>query len=58
MEGEVETYLNRLTESMRRSLKMTLSDAVEKAVNWDIDTPRHEWLFEYPAQLCITETQI
>jgi len=58
MEGEVEAYLNRLTESMRQSLKVILSNAVEKAVNWDIDTPRHEWLFNYPAQLCITGTQI
>ena len=58
MEGEVEGYLNRLTESMRKSLKVILSDAVEKAVNWEIDTPRHEWLFNYPAQLCITGTQI
>jgi dynein heavy chain len=58
MEGEVESYLNRLTDSMRKSLKVILSDAVEKAVNWDIDTPRHEWLFNYPAQLCITGTQI
>eukprot|EP00804_Cyclotella_cryptica_P025500 CCRYP_012000-RA/>CCRYP_012000-RA protein AED:0.01 eAED:0.01 QI:1390/1/1/1/1/1/4/5322/2834 len=58
MEGEVEGYLNRLTESMRKSLKVILSDAVEKAVTWDIDTPRHEWLFNYPAQLCITGTQI
>ena len=58
MDGEVEAYLNRLTESMRKSLKAILSDAVEKAVNWDIDTPRHEWLFNYPAQLCITGTQI
>lgn len=58
MEGEVEAYLNRLTEAMRKSLKVILSDAVEKAVNWEIDTPRHEWLFDYPAQLCITGTQI
>ena len=58
MEGEVEGYLNRLTEAMRKSLKVILSDAVEKAVNWDIDTPRHDWLFNYPAQLCITGTQI
>lgn len=58
MEGEVEVYLNRLTESMRRSLKVILNNAVEKAVNWEIDTPRHEWLFNYPAQLCITGTQI
>ena len=52
MEGEVEAYLNRLTESMRKSLEII------KAVNWEIDTPPHEWLFNYPAQLCITGTQI
>lgn len=58
MEGEVEAYLNRLTESMRKSLKLILSDAIEKAANWDIDTPRHDWLFNYPAQICIAGCQI
>ncbi|KAL7489135.1 hypothetical protein ACHAW6_014715 [Cyclotella cf. meneghiniana] len=58
IEGEVEGYLNRLTESMRKSLQVILSDAVEKAVAWDVDTPRHEWLFNYPAQICITGTKI
>ena len=58
MEGEVENYLNRLTAVMQHSLKIILSDAIEKAVNWEIETPRHEWLFNYPAQLCITGTQI
>lgn len=58
MEGEVEAYLNRLTVAMQLSLKIILSDAIEKAVNWEVETPRHEWLFSYPAQLCITGTQI
>lgn len=58
MEGEVESYLNRLTDAMQTSLKTILSDAIEKAVNWEIELPRHEWLFHYPAQLCITGTQI
>jgi len=58
MEGEVESYLNRLTEAMQNSLKLLLSDAIEKAANWEIELPRHEWLFNYPAQLCITGTQI
>ena len=43
---------------MQTSLKVILSDAIEKAANWEIETPRHEWLFHYPAQLCITGTQI
>ncbi len=58
MEGEVENYLNRLTAAMQQSLRIILSDAIEKAVSWEIETPRHEWLFKYPAQLCITGTQI
>ena len=58
MEGEVENYLNRLTGAMQKSLRMILSDAVEKAASWEIETPRHDWLFQYPAQLCITGTQI
>ena len=58
MEGEVENYLNNLTLSMQTSLKTILSEAIEKAASWEIETPRHEWLFNYPAQLCITGTQI
>ena len=58
MEGEVENYLNRLTVSMQSSLRSILADAIEKAASWEIETPRHEWLFNYPAQLCITGTQI
>jgi dynein heavy chain len=58
MEGEVENYLNRLTAAMQQSLRIILSDAIEKAASWEIETPRHEWLFNYPSQLCITGTQI
>lgn len=58
MSGEVERYLNSLTVVMQDSLKTILSDALEKAAGWEIETPRHEWLFNYPAQLCITGTQI
>ena len=58
MIGEVEGYLNQLTEVMIASLKNILSDAIERAVNWEVETPRHKWLFSYPAQLCITGTQI
>ena len=58
MEGEVENYLNNLTVAMQKSLKIILSDAIEKAASWEIESPRHEWLFNYPAQLCITGTQI
>jgi dynein heavy chain len=58
MDGEVEHYLNRLTGVMQQSLKVILSDAMEKAASWEVDIPRQEWIFHYPAQLCITGTQI
>ena len=58
MEGEVESYLNRITGAMQPSLKLILSEAMEKAASWEIDVPRHEWIFHYPVQLCITGTQI
>ena len=58
MEGEVENYLNQLTCAMQKALKVRLSDALEKASSWGEEAPRHEWLFQYPAQLCITGAQI
>lgn len=50
MEGEVERYLNNLTEAMRYTLKMKLLDGYNTAANWEVDKARHEWLFYYPAQ--------
>jgi dynein heavy chain len=58
MEGEVETYLNNLTEAMRYTLKMKLLDGYNTAANWEVDKARHEWLFYYPAQTVVTGTQI
>lgn len=58
MEGEVERYLNSLTEAMRYTLKMKLLDGYNTAANWEVDKARHEWLFYYPAQTVVTATQI
>jgi dynein heavy chain, axonemal len=58
MEGEVERYLNNLTEAMRYTLKMKLLDGYNTAANWEVDKARHEWLFFYPAQTVVTATQI
>ena len=30
----------------------------KRQVSWGLETPRHKWLFDHPAQLCITGTQI
>ncbi len=58
MEGEVEAYLNGLTDSMVNTLKHELNNGIEAAVNWDIDKARHQWLFDYPAQVVLTATQV
>ena len=58
LEGEVERYLNNLTEAMRYTLKMKLLDGYNTAANWEVDKARHEWLFYYPAQTVVTATQI
>ena len=44
---------------MQTALKTIISEAIEKVASWEIETaPRHEWLFNYPTQQCITGTQI
>ncbi len=58
MEGEIERYLNNLTEAMRVTLRYKLQDAYNGAGAWEVDKPRHEWLFYYPAQAVVTTTQI
>jgi dynein heavy chain len=61
MEGEVEKYLNQLTEAMQRSLKSLMSDACDSAALWDQPgtlLPREKWLFEYNCQNGLTTTQI
>jgi dynein heavy chain len=58
MEGEVEIYLNQLTLAMMRALKIKLFESLEKASSWGEENPRDQWLFNFPAQLCITGSQI
>ena len=58
MEGEVERYLNNLTEAMKDTLRAKMSEAYGTAMLWEQEKPRHEWLFFYPAQAVVTTTQI
>ena len=58
MEGEVENYLNQLTEVVAETLRYKLEDGMETAVNWDVEKPREQWLFDYPAQVVLTGTQV
>jgi dynein heavy chain len=58
LEGEVERYLNNLTEAMRYTLKIKMLDGYNSAANWEMDKPRHLWLFDFPAQTVVTCSQI
>ncbi|CAN0055637.1 unnamed protein product [Heterosigma akashiwo] len=58
LEGEVEGYLNRLTEMMQLTLMHEMDRGIDSAVNWEVETPRHLWLFQFPAQIVLTGTQI
>ena len=60
LEGEVERYLNNLTEAMRVTLKLKMQEGYDRAGTWesDPDLPRHKWLFHFPAQAVVTCTQI
>lgn len=34
-----------------QSRRYKLEEAMEAGVNWDVDKPRDQWLFDYPAQV-------
>jgi dynein heavy chain len=58
MLGAVEGWLNELTEAMRRCLRSKFDAALELAAQWEVEKPRHLWLFDWPAQVVLTGTQI
>ena len=57
MEGEVELYLNKLTDAMQITLKHQMLRGIEDGVNWETseELPRHKWCFKYPAQVVLTD---
>ncbi|XP_068439704.1 dynein axonemal heavy chain 9 isoform X3 [Clinocottus analis] len=52
--GQVEAWLNRVLDSMRSTVRHQMSEAVAAYE----DKPREQWLFDYPAQVALTCTQI
>ncbi|NWI20364.1 DYH9 protein, partial [Crypturellus soui] len=52
--GQVEIWLNRVLESMRA----TVRDEMTEAVTAYEEKPREQWLFNYPAQVALSCTQI
>ncbi|XP_024130607.1 dynein heavy chain 9, axonemal [Oryzias melastigma] len=52
--GQVEVWLNRVLDSMRSTVRHEMSKAVKNCQ----EKPREQWLFEYPAQVALTCSQI
>ncbi|XP_075225795.1 dynein beta chain, ciliary-like [Lycorma delicatula] len=52
--GQVEKWLNNVTDAMRKTGRHYFSEAV---VTYD-EKPREQWLFDYPAQCALCGTQI
>ncbi|XP_074102149.1 dynein beta chain, ciliary [Cotesia typhae] len=52
--GVVEVWLNRLTESMQKTVRYHFNQAVR---SYD-DKPREQWILDYPAQPALCGTQI
>ncbi|XP_039201063.1 dynein heavy chain 17, axonemal isoform X2 [Crotalus tigris] len=52
--GQVEVWLNRVLERMQNTLRQLIAEAV---VTYE-EKPREQWIFDYPAQIALTCTQI
>ncbi|KAI7797195.1 putative dynein heavy chain 9, partial [Triplophysa rosa] len=52
--GQVEVWLNRVLDSMRATVRHEMTEAVMAYE----EKPREQWLFDYPAQVALTCTQI
>ncbi|XP_051731342.1 dynein axonemal heavy chain 9-like isoform X1 [Ctenopharyngodon idella] len=52
--GQVEVWLNRVLDSMRATVRHEMTEAVSAYE----EKPREQWLFDYPAQVALTCTQI
>ncbi|XP_008276610.1 dynein axonemal heavy chain 9 [Stegastes partitus] len=52
--GQVEMWLNRVLDTMRSTVRHEMTEAVTAYE----DKPREQWLFDYPAQVALTCTQI
>lgn len=48
----------RLVTWMQKTLTLNLDDAVREAALWEVDKPREEWLFGYPAELALLAGQV
>lgn len=58
MHGAVENWLNELVLFMQQTLRQILIESVAEAASWELDKPREEWVFNFPAQIDLLASQI
>mmetsp|Transcript_17270 Transcript_17270/g.33650 ORF Transcript_17270/g.33650 Transcript_17270/m.33650 type:complete len:4514 (+) Transcript_17270:154-13695(+) len=56
--GAVEAWLNGLVRHQQAMMTDILERAKSTADHWDVDKPRHVWVFDFPAQCSLTASQI
>lgn len=56
--GAVENWLNDAVRVMRDTLARVLAAALEAAANWEVDLPRDQWVFQFPAQIALLASQV
>ncbi|XP_054249766.1 dynein axonemal heavy chain 17 [Indicator indicator] len=54
LSGQVEVWLNRVLQTMRSTLRHLIPEAL---LTYE-EKPREQWVFDYPAQVALTCTQI
>lgn len=53
-----DMFDGRLVSWMQKTLILNLDEAVREAALWELDKPREEWLFGYPAELALLAGQV
>lgn len=48
----------RLVTWMQTTLLLNLDEALREAALWEVDKPREEWLFGFPAELALLAGQV
>jgi dynein heavy chain len=56
--GAVEQWLGALVRHQQAMMTEILAQAKFTADHWDVEKPRHVWVFDYPAQPALTASQI
>ena len=56
--GAAEDWLNDLVKKMKETLRFIMSKAKFSVEQWDLENPRTKWLYNYPAQVALTASQI